>query len=358
MPWGEWLLSAAFTAISFSIALIACRFVMRIGIVDAPDGARKMQTVAVPRLGGVAILIGTLFGGLISLCVLALAYGIHPVDIFAILFRQITGGEWKLSLMLAFVGAAFLIGLWDDVFAANTKLKLLIMATACFAIVAAGLKVTTLDTPWGGLNGQALLLVGSALWLLVFTNASNFMDGANGLAIGSLAIMIASLALTGVLAGDFIFSVWWFPVLGSVAGFLVQNLRGHLYAGDAGALALGALFSGLGLMSGLQVWTVATIGLPFLLDVLLTLVWRAKHQRNWLDAHLDHAYQRLIASGWSHVETASLYWAMSATAGVLAYIGAKAGGAAPFLVFWTLTVAGSMIWVIHRRSAQRHDFAD
>ena len=56
MPWGDWLLSAAFTAISFSISLIACRLVMQIGIVDAPDGARKTQTVAVPRLGGVAIL--------------------------------------------------------------------------------------------------------------------------------------------------------------------------------------------------------------------------------------------------------------------------------------------------------------
>ena len=173
-----------------------------------------------------------------------------------------------------------------------------------------------------------------------------------------LTIMLVGLAVCGSTAGGWTFSILWFPLFGALAGFLLHNLRGRLYAGDAGALGLGALFAALSLASGLDIWTIATLALPFLIDVLLTLAWRLKHGRNLLDAHLDHAYQFLIKGGWSHLETALLYWGLTATAAVLAYIGAQAGGAAPFIIFWTLTLAGSLIWIRHRHAAKRDNFSD
>ncbi|MEM7458741.1 MAG: hypothetical protein AAF331_04680 [Pseudomonadota bacterium] len=358
MAWQDVLLSGAFVAISFAITLLACRAVMRFGVVDAPDGARKTQTHAVPRLGGVAIFTGAILGGFVGLFALAMVYGVRPDRVIDIHWQELTTGEGQLGLVLGFTGIAFLVGLWDDIQTANTKLKLLILAVTSIAVTALGLTPTAVPTPWGEWTMPGLLIAGSALWLLVFTNAANFMDGSNGLAIASTGIMLAGLAMTGVIAGNLVFSVWWFPVFGAIAGFLMHNLRGQLYSGDAGALGLGGLFAALGLMSGLEVWTVATFALPFLVDVLLTLVWRAKHQRNWLTAHLDHAYQFLIKSGWSHIEAAVLYWGLSVTAGSLAYIGAQAGGAAPFAIFWTLSAAGSVLWILHRRAAKRDDLAN
>ena len=355
MAWPVWLLSAAFASISFAAALVTCRAVMKLRVVDAPDGVRKTQTHAVPRLGGVAILTGTLLGGCVGLLLLSVVYGINPLQVVAIHWQEISGGRAALLLALAFTAIAFLIGLWDDLQTANTKAKLLLLTASAIAVAALGLTPTALPTPWGNVSLSGLMIAGSSLWLLEFTKATRFMDGSNGLAIGATAIMLAALAITGISAGTFVFSVWWFPIFGAVAGFLMHNLRGQLYAGDAGALALGGLFASLGLMSGLEVWTVATLALPFLIDVLLTLAWRTKHGRHLLDAHLDHAYQRLIESGWSHFEAALLYWGLSATAGILAYIGAQAGGAAPFLIFWTLTGAGTLIWLIHRRTAKRND---
>lgn len=358
MDWGLWLLIGAFTSISFAVSLLACRLVMGLNVVDAPDGDRKMQTHAVPRLGGLAILIGTLIGGSLSFVILVSAYGVDPAATFKSLLSGLSASTLGMGALSGLIITVFSIGLWDDIWTANTKLKLLILAVTCGTAAAFGLIPESLTSPWGAVSIPAVMIIGSALWLLVSINATNFMDGSNGLAIGCLAIMLAGLAVSAATTGAFEFSLWWFPLFGAIAGFLMHNLRGKLYAGDAGALGLGALFAGLGLVSGLEVWTVATLALPFLIDVLLTLIWRAKHGRNWLDAHLDHAYQRLIDSGWSHFETAVLYWGLSATAAVLAYIGAQAGGFAPFLIFWTLTLAGSLIWIRHRRAAQQLDLSD
>ena len=358
MHWGFWLVGGAFTAVSLAISLFACHFVMGLNVVDAPDGNRKTQSVAVPRLGGLAIFLGTLIGGSLSFVILLVAYGVDPGAAFESLIGGLTASALGWGAVSGLVLTAFLIGLWDDIWTANTKLKLLILAAACVTSAIFGLIPESLNSPWGAMSALGILIIGSALWLLVLTNAANFMDGSNGLSIGCLTIMLAGLAVIAASAGATYSSLLWFPLFGAIAGFLMHNLHGKLYAGDAGALGLGALFAALSLVSGLEVWTVATLALPFLIDVLLTLIWRAKHGRNWLDAHLDHAYQRLIANGWSHLETAVLYWGLSATAAVMAYIGAQAGGAAPFLIFWILTVAGSLIWIRHRRAAKQLDLSD
>lgn len=332
---------------------MACAWVMRIGVVDAPDGVRKTQARPVPRLGGVAILSGGLLGSALSIVLVVFANAPDPIAALIDLPHQMSQDLEGWGWVHGFALIAFLIGFWDDLLTANTKLKLTGLTLACLAAATLGLTPDTFRTPWGSIDAPLFLIIGSAMWLIVFTNAANFMDGSNGMAIGCLAIMLIAIAIIAGVTGTIALTFWWFPLIAAIAGFLMHNLRGHLYAGDAGALGLGALFAGIALASGLEVWTVATLALPFLLDVLLTLVWRAKHGRNWLEAHLDHAYQRLISSGWSHMETAVLYWGLTGTAGVLAYIGARAGGDAPFAVFWTLALAGSVIWIVHRRATKR-----
>ncbi len=344
--------AAGFTALGFALCLLFCALVKRSGIVDEPDGGRKQQSTAIPRLGGVAIAAGAVLGSLISFFILLLAWGTAPGAGFSRLFSEISNLLQGYETVLVFVAGAFLLGLWDDVWTANTKLKLIALASLCIGVAAVGLVPDALTSPWGDVTLPVVLIIGSAAWLLVFTNAVNFIDGSDGLAVGSLTIMLVGLATCGTLVGAWGFSVLWFSLFGALVGFLMHNLRGTLYVGDAGALGLGALFSGLALISGLDIWTVATLALPFLVDVLMTLIWRAKHGRNWLEPHLDHAYQRLIASGWSHLDVAILYWGFSAVSGATAYIAAKGGGAAPFAVFWGLCLAGVALWIRHRRAAE------
>ena len=352
MPVDVILSAATCFTIAFGACLAASSLVKRTGIVDAPDGVRKQQAVAVPRLGGVAIAAGTFVGGLLGFIALyVLRDGALAANLAEISAAAMTLVSANTPLLILVAGA-FVLGLWDDIWTANTKLKLLILGGISLGAATFGLIPNALTSPWGEVSMPLILIIGSAAWLLVFANAVNFVDGSNGLAVGSLAIMMAGLAVTGTVSGTWEFSILWFALFGSIAGFLIQNLRGKLYAGDAGALGLGALFGGLGLISGLDVWTIATLALPFLVDVLMTLIWRAKRGRNWLEPHTDHAYQRLIASGWRHLDVAILYWGLSATAAAMAYIAARGGGAAPFVVFCGLWIAGMVLWVRHLRSTE------
>lgn len=323
------LIISAFLSFMFGKAAI------RWGVKDEPDNTRKMQTAPIPRLGGVAYLLAIFITLPLASSVLGIEYSPHSLHFFA------------------FTIAAALIGLWDDFSPPPALLKLVMIGLLCLGFGFINSQAMSFQTPFGDVTSIWLLTMGSALWLLVFTNAANFMDGLNGLMSGCLAIMLTGLAYSVVSVTDNQASVVVFPLLsvllGAIIGFLIHNLRGKLYAGDAGSLGLGALFASLGLVSGVQVWTVATLALPFLIDVLMTLIWRAKHGRPWLKPHLDHAYQKLRLSGWSHIETASLYWGLSTVCAVAAVIAAKAGGNAPFFVFWGLCLSGIVIWSVHRR---------
>lgn len=326
-------------ATALAITWLSGKIAIRSGVVDAPDEERKQQTAPVPRLGGVAIAIGIILPTILG--VAADVWRGESVSVF-----------WP---SIVFIGAAFLIGLTDDLASPPALAKLALMLGVCGAMATLGLRPSELSSPLGNNTNQALLVIGSMAWLLVFTNAANFMDGTNGLSTGCLAIMLFCLLLSvdsTHLISDTparVSNLVIFASIGAIVGFLIHNLRGKLYAGDAGSLGLGALFASLGLILDVSVWTVATLALPFLIDVLMTLIWRAKHGQPWLKPHLDHAYQKLRLYGWSHIETAFLYWGLSTVCAVAAIIGAKAGGDAPFFVFWSLCLSGIVLWSIHRR---------
>ncbi|MEL6693172.1 MAG: hypothetical protein AAFQ12_09070 [Pseudomonadota bacterium] len=126
MSWSTWIAPAGFFAISFAAGLFACALVKRMKVVDAPDGIRKTQAQPVPRLGGVAILFGTLIGTALSFLILMVGYGIDSVATLSDLIVGAFQTNTRLGIAIGFVSICFLIGLWDDIWTANTKLKLAI----------------------------------------------------------------------------------------------------------------------------------------------------------------------------------------------------------------------------------------
>jgi len=339
------LLSLAGAAIAFPLAYAACELTKRSGVMDAPDSHRKQQAAPVPRLGGMGIVFA-----------IAIVFGLAAIG-----YEQVPGmaesdwlpGDFSFILVaLAIASMLCLIGAWDDIFGMTAKVKLALVGLVCIVAPLVGNTVPALDTPFGSVTLPAITFAGSALWLVVFTNAANFMDGSNGLSMGSLGIMFAGLGSAQAVVFAEPFPPGLAVIIAAIAGFLVHNMKGTLYAGDGGAFGLGGLFATLALISDLPVWTVATLALPFLADVLLTLIMRARHGDAWFDAHTDHAYQALRKTGWSHWEVAVAWWALSAACAVAAVIAASGGGALPFAVFWLFAGVLALLWLFVQRKTR------
>tara|TARA_R100001086_G_C11842077_1_gene259308 strand:- start:1605 stop:2663 length:1059 start_codon:yes stop_codon:yes gene_type:complete len=335
------------------ISFVLCGVARKLPLLDAPDGGRKQQKVPVPRTGGLGIL-----GALI----LAFAAFMLTSDV------DLLNGASPASLggAIVLVLAPWIIGFLDDWLGLSAKVKLVLLIVWA---IAAALPFFLSGEPWAWLIG-----LGVVLWLIVITNAVNFMDGANGLALGTSAVMTVGLfPLYAILMlclgncvpdplGEFAI-VAQFAFFGAVLGFLAWNLRGVLYAGDCGSLGTGGLFGLMAVyhldvsMDGVRTALLGvTLALPFLIDVILTLAWRSLKGRNVLQAHTDHAYQRLIARGWGHISVAAFWWAMSlicAVMGVVTLFGAAEASpdgfpTLQFVALAALAAIGSAFWWLER----------
>jgi UDP-GlcNAc:undecaprenyl-phosphate/decaprenyl-phosphate GlcNAc-1-phosphate transferase len=342
-----------------AVSLIVCWLMIRLGPKDAPDGVRKTQGAPVPSSGGVGILAGLMAGA----AVLA-AFG-APVGGLL--------GSAPLAGIAVFTVFAALLGWYDDASGMPALPKFLALLGA--AVIAAQIGPVP-EHLWFGREGIALAgiagLVLVAAWIFVMANAVNFMDGANGIAMGTALIILAMLCFlmvpVAVLSNDRaapgLLMGLLFAGAAAIAGFLFWNLKGRLFAGDAGSLSVGGLIGGASAMFAVDgpVLVPLTLCLPILIDVFLTLAWRAKHGRPLMQAHRDHAYQLLLRSGWTHGQVARLWWGMTAVcAGAVvagpfaAAVGAYNAGGLPLdvIVFSVLLAGGCTLWVRQRMTLGR-----
>lgn len=340
--------------VPFAVSLFVCWLMIRLGPRDAPDGGRKTQTAPVPSSGGVGVVAGVLAGvGAISLTGSAV-----PGFFFAP----------PLAGVAVFAVVAALLGWADDVWSLPAGLKLVLLLAASAAAVAAGPQANELWIGGTGFSIPVILgLIGAVALMFVMANAVNFLDGANGIAMGTSLIILVTLGL--MLAPDAIFSpklraegalmAILFAAAAALAGFLVWNLPGKLFAGDTGSLSVGGLIGGAVALFAVNgpLLVALTLCLPILIDVFLTLAWRAMHGRPLMKAHRDHAYQLLLRSGWSHGQVARLWWGLTGLCAVAVTAGPFAAATGVYgapgwpldvIVFVVALTAGAGLWVRQR----------
>ena len=340
-------LSLIWAALPLISSFLVCALMIRLGPKDAPDGGRKTQARPVPSAGGLGVLAGIAVTFLAGSAVQPAALG-NPLTTLA---------QSALAGVMLLVLIAGLLGFADDRLNLPARRKLLVLAAASLLAAIYAPHVTQLWLPGLGDAGLAvpvfLGIVCAALWMFVMANAVNFMDGANGIAMGSSAILLAGLAVIAAPPSGAAPGILFLLLVSAVAalcGFLAWNLAGRLYAGDTGALSNGALIGGAGLSAAVMhsAWVPATLVLPILIDVFLTLIWRARLRRPLMQAHRDHAYQLFLRAGWSHLKVASLWWGFCLVAAFAAIAGAHQGPGAAFGLFAILLGVGCALWIWQR----------
>ncbi len=303
---------------------------------------RDVHTVPIPRLGGLAILVGYAAATLVATRLPFL----RQVFVTPELWGVLVGGA-----VVCIVGAI------DDVVDLDPLTKLAGQIIAAGVMAFSGVQL--FSVPFFGVTTvlpAPVLAVLTILTVVVSTNAVNFIDGLDGLASGVVAIAAATfLAYSYWISGQFdppnVFTSSTFisaALLGCCLGFLPHNFYpARLFMGDSGALLLGlllaaAMISTTGAVSPAQVSSnplgasllpllvpMAIILLP-LLDVVLAVIRRTRQGRHPWTPDAQHLHHRMLRIGHGHRRAVLLLWLWAAVAAVgsIAFVFFDAGAAA------------------------------
>jgi UDP-GlcNAc:undecaprenyl-phosphate/decaprenyl-phosphate GlcNAc-1-phosphate transferase len=339
---------ALVVAPAFIVSLIVCRAIIWIGPIDTPNEERKQHRSPTPTSGGIGIGAGYAVGMIVlSLFSLEWRHQISPQGLSML---------WVTAL---FAYPLLFIGFVDDARRLSAEFKFLIYSV--LAVAAAWLIGVVDEVRIGDFVLQlpfAIGLAGTALWVFTLLNVVNFMDGANGMAMGSVAVGLIALSVISLEGGSIGGAAIALGGAGALSGFLVWNFpSGRLFAGDSGALFAGALSAFACLIAitrtGMSPLVAPILFFPLLADALLTLLYRARRGRSLLVAHAEHVYQIAIISGWSHARIALAYWLAMAVCGAIAWFASRdPDQLAPAIALAALTGLAIGLDVIVRRRAE------
>lgn len=303
-------------ALAFLTSLAVSGFMVVAGLGDASDG-RSAHRGTTPTSGGLGFLA---------------AMGVAICAVF-LLFPDLRLPP-AFAPVMSLLFAIGMLGLVDDALTLGPKTKFGIMIVICGAAVSLIGPPTTLPFLDKPITLHPILgFSGAMLWIFVVMNAVNFMDGANGMMGLTLAVANIGLFGAGMIGGSATTLLLSGLSLMIILGFLPYNVRqkARIFSGDVGSLTLSFLFAVtvLFLIRETPEKTLHLAGpiliLPFLADVLLTLIRRARRRENLLQAHNTHLYQRLIQKGYSHLSVSWFYALAALISANIVVIGAPQG---------------------------------
>lgn len=320
-------------ATTYLLAGLFRRVALRTGAV-ARVRDRDVHAVPIPYFGGLAMLGG---------------YGAATLLSAQLPFLGKDSLVTHDSVAILIAGAVICaVGVVDDL------LELPAMAKLAGQVLAAGVVVLNgVRTYWIALPGRIIALdtatsvLITVFFILVCTNAINFVDGLDGLAAGVVGIGAAAfffytylLAYQHNLQLAATASLVTIAVTGVCLGFLPHNFHpARMFMGDSGAMLLGLLMASsmisltgqvdssalAGTGSGLLVSylpiivPLAAMALP-ILDLVLAYTRRTIAGQWWFVADKQHLHHRLLQRGHTQVRVALIMylWAAVISFGITA----------------------------------------
>lgn len=219
-----------------------------LGVLDEPDGRRKLHAQATPLVGGFAVMI--------------------PV-LLVVFFLALTSEFGRYYAAVAFAGSATLVmGFFDDRKHMSPTLRLALSLALAFLVVfwVPSLNVEFLSFTF---SREALFLHGMGLpftmvCIVGLLNAVNMADGQNGI-VGGLSL---AWCLELLLFAPAHMQPLLLAFAAALAVLLVFNLQGRLFLGDSGTYAISFVVA----MLTVHVYAVGFVRLPADLVALWFLI--------------------------------------------------------------------------------------
>lgn len=333
-------------AVTYLTTPLARWVALRVGAITAVRD-RDVHVVPIPRLGGIAMLVG-MAAALVVASQIPFLAGVFTASRTA----------WVILAAGALVAA---LGAADDIWQLDWFTKLVGQVLAGGLLAWAG-KVQLLALPIGGdvtIPSSEMSLIATIFVVVAAMNAVNFVDGLDGLAAGLIAIggagffVYTYLLAQAASATDYssLASMVLAVLVGACIGFLPHNFHpARIFMGDSGSMLIGLTLAAAtivvsGQLEAVAVNTrqqfpaflplllpVAVLLLP-LLDMGLAVVRRVGTGKSPFHPDRLHLHHLLLRLGHSHRRAVAIMYLWTA----LFAFGAAA------LVVWTTQ---QVLWVL------------
>lgn len=293
-----------FVSLTITMVLIPpiMKWADKIGAIDLPD-ARKVHTTAIPRVGGIAMVIGSVLS----------------IILWAEFDSQI------ISLLLGFLVLLF-FGIWDDRSDLNYKIKFLGQIIAVLIVVIFG-DVVLRIVPFVDELPDYIAIPFTVFALVGITNAINLSDGLDGLAGGTTLLSLCAIGLLALQADGVNVVLVCMAVAGSIFGFLRHNTYpARLFMGDTGSQFLGFSAGVLSILLTQNVNTAMSSVLPLIilglpiLDTVAVMSQRLYEGRSPFSPDKNHIHHKLLALGFDHYEAVMLIYIVQSVLVSAAYV--------------------------------------
>ncbi len=300
------------------------RAALRRNFMDHPGGHKShLQPVALG--GGIAITFALVAPIVVGSSVVLLIgnFGRAPDWMPDFARVHLPGLLSRTDAALAIVAGALLLhamGIIDDQRHLSPWIKLAVQITVAAMLVI-------------GFDLRALSLLGpvpsctvTILWIVLMTNAFNFLDNMDGLCAGVAAIAATIFALAAIRAGQIFVPTLALLVVGVMVGFLWHNFPpAKIFMGDAGSLVIGYFLAVLAILTtywetGEQPEFSPRILVPFIVlavplyDTASVVIIRLRQGLSPFRGDQRHFSHRLVQRGMSSRNAVlTIYLATAAT---------------------------------------------
>ncbi|MBR5129360.1 MAG: undecaprenyl/decaprenyl-phosphate alpha-N-acetylglucosaminyl 1-phosphate transferase [Firmicutes bacterium] len=307
---------------------LAIKIAPKIGAMDIPKDSRRMHSKAMPRFGGMAIVLGS---------IISMMFFLSFDDRIP---KIILGGIIIYS-----------IGIADDLFDLPAKVKFIGQFLVALMIYGMNIRITFITNFFGEGNsqlGDAVCFFITVFWIVGITNTVNLIDGLDGLAAGTSAIASLCIAYVAYIHGTYLVAGAMLALAGAALGFLPFNFYpSKIFMGDGGSLYLGYMLGTLSILGTVKSATLVAVIIPVLVlgvpifDTMFAILRRFVNKRPIMEADKGHLHHRLMSLGYGQRRATLMLYGISAIMGVAAVTYSRG------LIVETLGLAGITLMYIY-----------
>lgn len=325
--WGD--IAIAFT-IAFLTAFMATphtiNLAKKLGAVDTPKDARRINRITMPRLGGLAVIAGFFVSIIYLLIVMTVE---NKIDLYQ---------DNYIRKIIGFVLGALIIGVTcfiDDVKGVPALVKLIAQIIAAIVVIKFGIRIDNLDISFIKIEntgiGYFFYLALTIAWIVGITNAMNLIDGLDGLSTGISLISCLSLLIIFSLNNSPIISIVLITALGgALCGFLPYNFNpAKTFIGDTGSNFLGYCLSIISILGIAKTYTAIVIVAPLMVlalpifDTVFAIIRRiinGKSLKAIIKPDAGHLHHQMLKKGFTQKQAVLILYGISAIFGMFAII--------------------------------------